>query len=1246
MGPRATKAYGAVLVADACGFSRLAESAEADPVRGAEPIADLLQRRFESIVRRCEANGGLVVCFPGDAVLVFFPCTSATDAPEKRAIAAARELLDEADAFDGLRVRCGVAWGPLHVVEMGARSGGRPLVLLGAPVRDAFRLHSEAQDSEVRSRPSEASGADDEADFRDAGLAATFEFAQDAALRALVDDPTGFVAEQRRVTTVFVRLLHGEATNAHDFGPIDAAYAAVEDLVVGNGGVVVQCLADEVGLTVMACWGLPGNTFEDDVPRALAGATEIVATLAQLRVSCSLGVATGKVFTGPRGAHERFEYAPIGHAVNVAARLMQLGAAGVRVDEATANEAGPRWKVVPIDFRQLAKLEHPSRIFGLEPLTAPPPVEGAMYGRAFERAQIDDAIAAIGIRPNGPRLGYEAPPGMGKSALARYARAALESRSVRIVRIAGRERGSDAPEISLGSVFSDLPTFDLEAELTRALADQPRLVDWIPAFLSVLDPRARESELSRQMEPEQRRHAARRIFATLLERLSESRPCALLVDDAHGLDEATEDLVLHALRTVPSLGAFFFGRGEESGRGPWTARAPSVGILIHPLSGLDDEAVGAIVASLVGAERATPDVVRSIARRCGGNPLFVRHLALSMRDSISPSTTDPGDEVQPSMPSSPPVSLPPTIEATLSARIDRLPSPARHALKLASVLGREFDESILRAMDESTSGQLDRLGSRGILVRDPRTRRARFDHALTREVAYNLLLDSQRRELHGRAAGLFPGPNDAAIRAYHRVRSDSPWTAIGDLDDLGREATRRFANFEALAFLEQAEALETLHRAKLRLDFDEERLRATRRAALIAEAAHKVGRHETAMSVGRRAGAHVGVRFPEAPFRKFVSVASALATHLKARQFADGDPDELEASVDPRLRQAAASAFYWASLSAFNHNHVGSYVLFNVLTLNQTEHHADVRERALALAVMGITAGLGGLHGAAERYGRDAVALATSLRDDLALAHVRMFDSIRLGALGSFDALERSCAPSIPVADRYGDLRLAAELRSLRALGLGHRGELDTASRLWTEVLAISKESSDPTVENWARCGLVEAELRRDGPVRAAFCEEQLVAAAAASAALGAEESARAIGLTAWMHGRLRDRGEALTSIRLALDALDELGVPNAFWSLDGMSGPYLGLAALRARGMLGPGDEVELAERAADAVGRYARVFSLGAARKSLADAFVSDLKGRGLLARLETARARRTAAELGLDLELRLVLASTETT
>jgi len=127
--------------------------------------------------------------------------------------------------------------------------------------------------------------------------------------------------------------------------------------------------------------------------------------------------------------------------------------------------------------------------------------------------------------------------------------------------------------------------------------------------------------------------------------------------------------------------------------------------------------------------------------------------------------------------------VPPTVQAVIAARIDRLEENTKRVLEIASVVGREISISILEFVSGSAQGalaeEIQHLRRAELLYDVPpfEQRLLAFRHPLIQEVAYRSLLHERRRELHSKVAqaieSLFQGPCRGACIAvaYHLEQS-------------------------------------------------------------------------------------------------------------------------------------------------------------------------------------------------------------------------------------------------------------------------------------------------------------------------------------------------------------------------------------------------------------------------------------------------------------------------------------------
>ncbi|MGE4090046.1 MAG: hypothetical protein AB7G75_04310 [Candidatus Binatia bacterium] len=155
--------------------------------------------------------------------------------------------------------------------------------------------------------------------------------------------------------------------------------------------------------------------------------------------------------------------------------------------------------------------------------------------------------------------------------------------------------------------------------------------------------------------------------------------------------------------------------------------------------------------------------------------------------------------------------IPPTVQAVLAARIDRLAPEEKALLQQLSVIGRQFPMSLVRQVIPQSEADLYRLLAslqhKEFLYEQPAFPESEyiFKHALTQEVAYGTVLQEQRKLLHERtgqvletvyAATLSEHYNDLA---HHYRRSPNTEKAIHYLQRAGQQAVQRSAHTEAIS---------------------------------------------------------------------------------------------------------------------------------------------------------------------------------------------------------------------------------------------------------------------------------------------------------------------------------------------------------------------------------------------------------------------------------------------------------------
>lgn len=218
---------------------------------------------------------------------------------------------------------------------------------------------------------------------------------------------------------------------------------------------------------------------------------------------------------------------------------------------------------------------------------------------------------------------------------------------------------------------------------------------------------------------------------------SRHRPVLIVCDDAHWVDSGTAELFRRIQRRLARHPVLLILIGRMSFRAKWL-HTPADELRLGGLSGADSLR---LIEGLDGDAVLSASTRLAISERGEGVPLFLEELtqhALQQHRDGKPGAA-----------------LPPGLSDLLIARLENL-GPCRELAHAAAVIGREFDGRLLARLTGKNLDQVQtlvkQLLAQGFVERDGG--RLRFRHALFHQAAYETLLATERRALHGRLARL------------------------------------------------------------------------------------------------------------------------------------------------------------------------------------------------------------------------------------------------------------------------------------------------------------------------------------------------------------------------------------------------------------------------------------------------------------------------------------------------------------
>jgi tetratricopeptide (TPR) repeat protein/class 3 adenylate cyclase len=655
---------------------------------------------------------------------------------------------------------------------------------------------------------------------------------------------------ERRHATVVAGALTGVDALFEQLAPEQAdrvlarVRAAANEVATYHGGVVNHFSGEEL----VMLFGVP-TAHEDDSVRAVRAALALRARIAEIdpapagtsqRVALRLraGVHTGSLVAQRlRSGDRRFRVT--GAPLEVASRLADLALTdeilvspecrrlvAPFVETVAAPPVSLRAGAAPVvphialrEIEEGSRLEHSERA-GLSPFA----------GRGAELATLEEQLA-YALKGKGHLTIVTGEAGTGKSRLLHELRMRGADAGARLVVGRCDAYGESTPFRPFVQAVRDVlwlapdgPPEDRHDHVVAATnVIDPSLDEYLPLYLALLSIPSEQHPV-----PEHWRdkgfHAAMLDALTALFALQAARtPTLLLLEDWHWADEASQGTLRQLGEVVASVPLLVVVTSRPEGIVGWESAEHQTRLHLGPI---DLEAAAAIVRAVFGAERVSPELAAQLYERTGGNPFFLEEVCLALREDEAVTVRD-GEAM--ACDRGVGVHLPDSVQGVIGTRIDRLDPVARDVLLVASVIGREFTRGVLSDAADKASDlapALDRLKASGLVqqsgfVPEPAYR---FKHVVTQEVAYESLLEHQRKALHG-AVGRAIERRYAASLDDHVARLAQHFTLSGDWADAVQYGIRSADRATALS--QYAEALAELERAErslLELPDDAQRL--------------------------------------------------------------------------------------------------------------------------------------------------------------------------------------------------------------------------------------------------------------------------------------------------------------------------------------------------------------------------------------------------------------------------------------
>jgi class 3 adenylate cyclase/tetratricopeptide (TPR) repeat protein len=595
-------------------------------------------------------------------------------------------------------------------------------------------------------------------------------------------------------------------------------------------GTVNQVMGD--GL--MALFGAP-LAHEDHAVRACYAALHMQEAIGRyaealrrqqgLDVQIRVGLNCGAVVVRSIGNDLHMDYTAVGQTTHLAARMEQLARPGTALLTAdTLRLVEGYVEVKPLGPVPVKGLPEPVEVYEL--LRAGPVrsrLQAAVargltrfVGRDTELEQLRQALARAGAG-QGQVVAGVGEAGVGKSRLLyEFTRSHHTHGWLQLA----------SHSASYGKATAYLPVLDLlkgyfqieshddarrrREKVTGKLLTLDRALEpMLPALLALLEVPVEDPQWQ-AFDPPQRRRRTLEAIKHLLLRESQVQPLCLVFEDLHWIDAETQALLDSLVESLPTARLLLLVNYRPEYQHGWGSKTSYTQLRLDPLP---PASADEFLQALLGDDPSLAPLTQLLIVRTQGNPFFLEE---SVRTLVETGVlvgergayrlAKPVEHLQ----------VPPTVQAVLAARIDRLPPEEKRLLQTAAVIGTEVPFALLQAIAELSEEALRRglshlqaaefLYETSLFPEHVYT----FRHALTHEVAYGGLLRERQCLLHGRIVGAIEQREadrlaDQVERlAHHALRGEVWDKALTYCRMAGDKAMARSAHSLAVGYFEQA----------------------------------------------------------------------------------------------------------------------------------------------------------------------------------------------------------------------------------------------------------------------------------------------------------------------------------------------------------------------------------------------------------------------------------------------------------
>ena len=582
--------------------------------------------------------------------------------------------------------------------------------------------------------------------------------------------------ENRQISVVFSDLVDStrlsQQLDPEAYRDLIQSYQQAAAAVVDHyQGYIARYLGDGI----LIYFGFP-TAHDDDAERAVNAGYDIVAAIEKLNkerllreepaLAVRLGIHTGPAVVSEIGDPRNSNVQVLGDTINIASRVQEHAPHNtVAITQATLRLVPGQFITESLGDRQLKGVSAPVKLHQIKQ-------------RSGVRSRLEAAVHLTSLVGREPQLGKileawrNATTGQGSAILVSGEAGLGKSRVLH----AFHERITDTPHTWLECRCTQLDQATAFKPVVELLRRSLRLAEtadnaskltglenaienvggdpavWVPLMAPLLGMDIPKQYAAPNIGGDQKRKRTVEILVQWLLALGERQGLVVLIEDVHWCDHSTLELLDKLVCESHNSRLLFLISQRPSHPLKLTCNDKLQEITLAPLTGTE---VTLMVDALSPA-RMPDEVKKLICERAGGVPLFVEELTKAVLESETLERKNGGFELVEALEALA-TAIPSSLQDLLMSRLDMLGS-AKQLAQIGAVIGREFHYQLISALSDQPAEALhadlkclidaELVYQRG----NPPNAVYLFKHALVQDTAYQALLRSSRRKLHGRIA--------------------------------------------------------------------------------------------------------------------------------------------------------------------------------------------------------------------------------------------------------------------------------------------------------------------------------------------------------------------------------------------------------------------------------------------------------------------------------------------------------------